>query len=126
MKKELTALALLLSLIAGGLYNTHHLRGMTGELTEKLKLSQAYCENGEYALALEQADAAAGDWADSYAYAGIFIRHTEIDAVSYGLYDLTATLESDEPESAGTLYPSLIAHIESLYDAERITAASVF
>lgn len=126
MKKEIFALLLLAALFAGGLYNTHYLRCMTGELSETLRLSGAYCENGEYDLALEQANLAAGRWDDSYAYAGIFIRHTEIDAVSYALYDLVAALESTEPESAAELYPGLIAHIESLYEVERVSVASVF
>ena len=126
MKKEIFALLLLAALFAGGLYNTHYLRCMTGELSETLRLSEAYCENGEYDLALEQANLAAGRWDDSYAYAGIFIRHTEIDAVGYGLRDLTATLASDEPEGAFPLYASLIAHIESLCEMESLNLSSIF
>ena len=96
------------------------------EVSKMCIRDRAYCENGEYDLALEQANLAAGRWDDSYAYAGIFIRHTEIDAVSYALYDLVAALESTEPESAAELYPGLIAHIESLYEVERVSVASVF
>ena len=50
MKKEIFALLLLAALFAGGLYNTHYLRCMTGELSETLRLSEAYCENGEYEI----------------------------------------------------------------------------
>lgn len=126
MKKEIVAAALLLTLIAGGLYNTHYLHEFTDGLTGSLALSQAYCENGEYALALEHAQKAESDWKANELYAGIFLRHTEIDAVGYGLRDLTATLASDEPEGAFPLYASLIAHIESLCEMESLSLSSIF
>lgn len=126
MKKEIAALALLAALLSGGLYNTHYLRTFTGGLADTLNLSRAYCENGEYALALDLAREAEGAWHARELYAGIFIRHTEIDAVSDGFYSLLGELESDEPGAAKGLYAGLIAHIESLYDMERITLRSVF
>lgn len=126
MKKEIFALLLLAALFAGGLYNTHYLRCMTGELSETLRLSEAYCENGEYDLALEQANLAAGRWDDSYAYAGIFIRHTEIDAVSDLFYELLGALAGSEPDSARAAYAPLTAHVENLYAMERVGLWSVF
>ena len=42
MKKEIFALLLLAALFAGVLYNTHYLRCMSGELSETLRLSEAY------------------------------------------------------------------------------------
>lgn len=126
MKKELFALALLLALFAGGLWNTHYLRSLTEELNGELKLSQAYCENGEYALALESAESAQEMWTQHKLYAGIFIRHSEIDTVGDSFYALTGALESDEPASAGAEYEGLMAHIASLYDMERLAAGSIF
>ena len=126
MKKEIFALLLLAALFAGGLYNTHYLHCMTGELSETLRLSEAYCENGEYEMALEEASRASDEWHTHESYSGIFLRHTEIDAVGYGLRDLTATLASDEPEGAFPLYASLIAHIESLCEMESLSLSSIF
>lgn len=126
MKKEIAALILLAALVAGGFYNTHYLGQFTGGLNETLSLSRAYCENGEYAMALEEAGRASDEWRTHESYSGIFLRHTEIDAVGYGLRDLTATLASDEPEGAIPLYASLIAHIENLYEMERLSLSSIF
>ena len=126
MKKEFFALALLIALFAGGLYNTHYIHGLTDGLSDELELSRIYCQNGEYTLALERAEAAAEAWDNCSLYARIFIRHTEIDSVDYGLHDLTAVLTSEEPEGAAPLYASLIAHIESLYEMERLSLGSIF
>ena len=77
-------------------------------------------------MALEEASRASDEWHTHESYSGIFLRHTEIDAVGYGLRDLTATLASDEPEGAFPLYASLIAHIESLCEMESLNLSSIF
>lgn len=126
MKKEIVAAALLLTLIAGGLYNTHYLHEFTDGLTGSLALSRAYCENGEYALALEHAQKAESDWKANELYAGIFLRHTEIDAVSDLFYELLGALAGSEPDSALAAYAPLTAHVENLYAMERVGLWSVF
>lgn len=126
MKKEIVAAALLLTLIAGGLYNTHYLHEFTDGLTGSLALSRAYCENGEYALALEHAQKAESDWKANELYAGIFLRHTEIDAVSDLFYELLGALAGSEPDSARAAYAPLTAHVENLYAMERVGLWSVF
>ncbi len=126
MKKEIVALVLLAALIAGGLYNTHHLGVFTGDLNETLSLSRVYCENGEYAMALEQANKASDEWHDHESYSAIFLRHTEIDAVSDLFYELIGALKSSEPDSARAVYDPLTAHIRSLYDMERPNLGSIF
>ena len=126
MKKEIVAAALLLALIAGGLYNTHYLHEFTDGLTGSLALSRAYCENGEYALALEHAQKAESDWKANELYAGIFLRHTEIDAVSDLFYELLGALAGSEPDSARAAYAPLTAHVENLYAMERVGLWSVF
>ena len=91
-----------------------------------MPLSRAYFENGEYELSLEHARAARELWDARATYAGIFIRHSEIDAVSDGFYALTGALESDEPRSARTIYAALAEHVDSLYEMERLTLGSIF
>lgn len=126
MKKEVFALVLLGALFAAGLFNTQYLKDFTGGIGEELALSRAYCENGEYELSLEHARAARELWDARATYAGIFIRHSEIDAVSDGFYALTGALESDEPRSARTIYAALAEHVDSLYEMERLTLGSIF
>lgn len=126
MKKEVFALVLLLALLAGGLYNTHYLRSFTSGLADTLHVSESSCAAGEYERALELAERAHESWHSRAAYAGIFIRHTEIDAVTYGFHDLISALKSSEPEGAAMLYSGLIGHIESLYEMERLSPASIF
>ena len=126
MKKELFALALLAALFAGSLFNTRFIGSLTDDMTAALDKSADCCAAGDYSGALESAGEAVELWSSRAAWAGIFIRHTEIDAVSYGFLELTSALESDEPEGAGALYSGLEAHIESLYAMERLTIASIF
>ncbi len=125
MKKELFAAILLFALLAGGAFNTRFLDGFTGELSGELAVSEARCRAGDYDGALELADKAHEKWHSREAYTGIFIRHTEIDAVTYGFHELIGALET-EPESALAMYAALEGHVRSLYEMERVTAASVF
>lgn len=126
MKKELFAGALLLALFAGSIINTHYIRSLADELTDKLELSSAYCENGSYDLALTSAKEAMERWDSVSHYAGVFIRHSETDSITYALDDLTATLASDEPADAAELYASLETHVDSLYEYERVSLANIF
>lgn len=125
MKKELFAAILLLALLAGGAYNTRFLGGFTGEIADTLALSAERCGRGDYELALTLADSALEQWLSRESYAGIFLRHTEIDAVTYGFHELIGALKT-EPESAAALYSGLEGHLRSLSDMERVTVASVF
>lgn len=125
MKKELFAAVLLFALFAGGAYNTSYLEGFTGELCEALEESEAACEAGDYSRALALADAAHERWHSREAYTGIFIRHTEIDAVTYGFHDLVGALEAGSG-GAREMYPALAGHVRSLYEMERVGWASVF
>ena len=45
--------------------------------------------------------------------------------MTYGFHDLISALEA-EPESALAMYSGLTGHVRSLYEMERVTAASVF
>ena len=125
MKKELIAAILLCALLICGALNTHFLGSFTGEICSALEVSGQYCASGEYPRALTLAEAAHGLWHGRALYAGIFIRHSETDAVSYGFHELISALET-EPEGAAALYAALIAHVRSLYDMERVTLGSVF
>ena len=108
MKKEIAALSLLAALLSGGVYNTHYLCTFTGGLTDTLGLSQAYCENGEYALALDLAREAEGTWHARELYAGIFIRHTGSTRCSVNLKAMSpAQQKGFTPGSSHTLRASM-------------------
>lgn len=126
MKKEIFALALLLALFAGGAYNTSYLNGFTSEICDILTVSESSLNAGDSDRALELAELAHDDWHSHDGYTGVFIRHTEIDAVTYGFHELISALESDEPQNAGELYSGMIEHVRSLYEMERITLRNVF
>ena len=115
MKRELFAALLLLALLAGGAANTRFLDGFTGKICGTLAVSEASCRAGDYERALTLADEALGIWRSREAYTGVFIRHTEIDAVTYGFHDLISALEA-EPESALAMYSGLTGHVRSLYE----------
>ena len=125
MKKELLAAILLLALLVGGALNARFLDGFTREINDALSQSQERCAAGSYDAALSLAEAAHKKWHSREAYTGVFIRHSEIDAVTYGFHDLIGALEA-EPESAAALYPGLIGHVRSLYEMERVNWGSVF
>ena len=126
MKKEIFAIALLLTLFAAGAYNTHFLKGFTTEICDSLAVSEASLDAGNNGRALALAEQAHDEWHSHDGYTGVFIRHTEIDYVTYGFHELISVLESDEPESAGALYAGLIEHVRSLYEMERTTLGNVF
>lgn len=126
MKKEIIAIALLLALFAAGAYNTHFLDGFTSEICDSLDASEASLDAGNNGSALALAEQAHDEWHSRDGYTGVFIRHTEIDYVTYGFHELISVLKGNEPESASELYAGLIEHVRSLYEMERTTLGNVF
>lgn len=126
MKRELIAGAVLLLLALGSWWNLAYLRGFTGELTETLELSRAYCEAGRFELAEAELEKASDAWLAADGYTHIFIRHSEIDSTTDAFFELMSDVRSGDADSAAGSYEKLAAHLSSLYTMERVTLGSIF
>ena len=126
MKRELIPGALLLLLALGSWWNLAYLRDLTGELTETLELSRAYCEAGRFELAEAELEKASDAWLAADGYTHIFIRHSEIDSTTDAFFELMSDVRSGDADSAAGSYEKLAAHLSSLYTMERVTLGSIF
>ena len=125
MKRELVALSLLVLLCVGAGLNVRALDTLTGELLSALTLSETQACSGDYAAARETLDRALERWLSADGYTHIFLRHSEIDAVSDSFYDLRSELEAGEGEGLRSLYEKLQYHLDSIDRIEHLSLKSI-
>ena len=127
MKRELVALSLLVLLCVGAGLNVRALDTLTGELLSALTLSETQACSGDYAAARETLERALERWLSADGYTHIFLRHSEIDAVSDSFYDLRSALEAGEGEGEGlrSLYEKLQYHLDSIDRIEHLSLKSI-
>ena len=110
MKKELFALALLLLILAGNLWNQHRLETLTSGLD----------------ALVEAAQEAETRWTDADPYTHIFIRHTDIDALSAAFCDYRGALAGRDEGDILASYLRLTAGLRSLQGMEKLSVGSIF
>ena len=102
MKKQLFALALLLFILVGNVWNQHRLETLTSSLDTLVEEAYASARNGLWQQAAHAAQEAEAQWTDADLYTHIFIRHTDIDALNAAFCDYRGALAGrDEGECAG-------------------------
>ena len=126
MKREISAAALLLLLIAVSLINLAHTQRLTGQVLNRLDGSKAAMEQENTELALEYWEDAFGIWEDSYSYTHIFIRHQEIDSAAEDFYSLKELILQEEREASAAAYEMLRYRLECIALMEKPTLGSVF
>ena len=126
MKKELFALALLLLILVGNVWNQHRLETLTSSLDTLVEEAYASARNGLWQQAAHAAQEAEAQWTDADLYTHIFIRHTDIDALTAAFCDCRGAIAGrDEGDILGS-FLRLSAGLHSLLDMETLSAGSVF
>ncbi|MDD6189174.1 MAG: DUF4363 family protein [Clostridiales bacterium] len=126
MKKELFAVTILILLSGLSAWNLNHVKSLTGEISETLKLSYAMAEADDWEGAAELANSAEQKWSDSGGYTQIFIRHSEIDLTTDAFGDYFSEIYKSDIGGAKGALKKLLGHLENIYEMERITLKSVF
>lgn len=125
MKREVLAAALLILTLALLLVNIHALEGLVGELEEHVCRSSAALARGDRELAVSELEAAMTRWQSAEGYTHVFVRHSEIDAVSDAFFELNAALRGGD-EADDALYLALLYHLDSIEKMDELRLGSIF
>ena len=125
MRREYTAMIILALLMLGAWLNLRHMDSLTERIEAKLELSQKAAEQGSMDISEKALLDALDMWLGADGYTHIFIRHSEIDAISDSFYDLYDALLSGETDSLAPAYEKLIYHLESVNDIEHLSLRSL-
>lgn len=125
MRREYTAMIILAILMLGAWLNLRHMDSLTKRIEAKLELSQKAAEQGSMDISEKALLDALDMWLGADGYTHIFIRHSEIDAISDSFYDLYDALLSGETDALAPAYEKLIYHLESVNDIEHLSLRSL-
>lgn len=126
MKKELVALALLLLILAGNVWNQRRLETLTSGLETLAEEAYASARKGHWQEAAEAVQEAEQRWTDADPYTHIFIRHTDIDALTAAFCDYRGALTGRDEGDILAAYLRLTAGLRSLLAMEKLSAGSIF
>lgn len=125
MRREYTAMIILALLMLGAWLNLRHMDSLTERIEAKLELSQKAAEQGSMDISEKALLDALDMWLGADGYTHIFIRHSEIDAISDSFYELYDALLSGETDALTPAYEKLIYHLESVNDIEHLSLRSL-
>lgn len=125
MRREYTAMIILALLMLGAWLNLRHMDSLTERIEAKLELSQKAAEQGSMDVSEKALLDALDMWLGADGYTHIFIRHSEIDAISDSFYELYDALRSGETDALAPAYEKVIYHLESVNDIEHLSLRSL-
>ncbi|MCD8066065.1 MAG: DUF4363 family protein [Oscillospiraceae bacterium] len=126
MRNMYTGFAVLLAALALGLWSTAHLDSLTDDMHVLVTKSQEYALDENSAAAAEALLRAADLWEAEEWYTHVFVRHTEVDAVSDAVYELLGSLLNEEWGETTGGYEKLRYHLESIRKLEHLSVGSIF
>ena len=126
MKKELFAFLTILLLIAGSIGNLTHLNNTVNQISNHLDYCTQYCSQDDYASANTEILKAMQVWENTEHYTHVFIRHSEIDAISDLFHDVQSAIQSQEKYEAKCMLSKLQHHADSLVNMEKVTLGTIF
>ncbi len=125
MRREVIAIMLLILLLGILLGNIRYLDNLVEDIEEAVSRSSAAWERSNTQLAVSELETAMERWQSAADYAHIFLRQTEIDAVSDAFFDLSASLHGEEKDSRDD-YLRLFYHLDSLERMDALRLSSIF
>lgn len=126
MKKEIFATAILLLLAAVSIWNAYHAQKLTSELCDMLNASLEMAESEQWQKAAALAEAASESWEAAETYTKIFIGHNSIDLTTDAFGDYLGELYRSDMGGVRGAHLKLLAHINAIYEMERISLTSIF
>ena len=126
MKKEFVALALLIAILTGNLWNQRRLNSLINGLMSLAEDACSASQQQDWPAAANAAEEAEKLWLDSGRYTHIFLRHTDIDALTAALCDFRGAAIGQESGELFTSYLRLKALLVSLRGMEKLSFGSVF
>lgn len=124
MKKEIFAIITILLLIVASLINIFHLNRLIDSMSTHINAAIFALNVGDISIAESELNNALKIWLNSNKYTHVFIRHTEIDAITDAYFDALAAIKSKN-NSAITLMEQTKYHLESILSIEKLSLESV-
>lgn len=125
MKRLWIALALLAAVFAAVLWNSQALVSFTGELTDLLSQAGVQAGTEDWAGADELTRRAQDQWTAREDYLHIMLRHGDTDEIDTGFQEVLAYLECRDVEEYAAANARLMARLDRLSEAERLTLNNV-
>ena len=122
MRKLYMGAGILILLLLGTLYNVRYLDSMVSQLQSLVEKSEESFLSGDNEGAMASLNEALAIWEGHGLYEDIFIRHSEIDGLTYAFYETKDAIVRDEYEG----YQVLLAHLENIKNMEKISLGSIF
>ena len=126
MKREYGAAAVLALLILLSGWSIRRTDRLTAELNIALEKSRSAAETLDGRRARELFEESLRLWLDAEGYTHIFIRHSEIDAITDAFYELSAALDADDRKEREAAFDRLRYHLDSVNSMEKPSLGSVF
>jgi hypothetical protein len=126
MKKEILALALLLSLMTIAAINLVYLKSFTNKLLWLADQAYVCATVGQWEEAKRKAEEAEKLWTEKDGYTHIAIRHNEINQASGAFYNMLSEFYKEDSGGAKGAWLALRSNIKSIYDMEKFSIKSIF
>ena len=126
MKKELSALFVLVLIFAATLLNIHCLNRLSGEIVTLIEQSDRYISQQDWKNAQAAAERAHEKWESRGAYIHMVIRHSEIEAVVNTLNALTKEIYSEDVGAARGAARAAAERMASVSSVERLKLRNIF
>lgn len=126
MKREYGAAAVLAVLLLLSCWSIRKVDGLTTELSITLEKSRSAAETLDSKRARELFEESLRLWLDAEQYTHIFIRHSEIDAITDAFYELSAVLDNDDRKERAAAFDKLRYHLDSVNSMEKPSLGSIF
>ena len=126
MKKEIFAVSVLFLLAVVSIWNTFHAKKLTNELSDILNASMEMAESEQWQKATSLAEAASASWKAAGTYTQVFIGHNSVELTTDAFGDFLGELYRCDLGGVRGAHKKLIAHINSIYEMERISLKSIF
>lgn len=126
MKKELTALVLLIILFAGTVINIKVIERMSDALAEEVNNAYELMQAENSIDAAAALDSAVEHWLSLDRYTHIFIRHSEISSTTEAFYAFKSDICANDIGAAVGSYALLMEALSSLKTMEQISPGSIF
>ena len=126
MKKEIVAILLLLLILAGNIWNRQRLNKLIDDLNVLTEEAYASAQGADWSTAEASAMSAEETWTGAHTYTHIFIRHTDVDALTSSLCEYRGAIYGRDDGDILASYLCLKAELNCLRDMETLSVGSVF
>lgn len=126
MKKELLALGLLALILTLSMLNTHEIGSLCGDLGNLVERSATAAETGDWEESQRLLTEAMSLWKRHEDYAGIVLRHTDIETLTDDFFELTEHIYTRDSSATRAASSLVREHLDSIRKMESINLGSIF